>query len=192
MKNTNGLIIGSGFAASVFAFGITSGMISFKDASIASLVGIPAALISHNATDSKAQKRVRESDSKLSKALRELDTAKQSVSKLEDLENKSYYLDLSLEETKKALDLAVVEHEKAYKLNQVMREEKGVLAGQVAAFKSEIEQLQLEIEEWEEQFSDHVEVAADANTCELSNSTIPTAGSSRLYFQTGRAITHRL
>jgi hypothetical protein len=192
MKNTNGLIIGSGFAASVFAFGITSGMISFKDASIASLVCIPAALISHIATDSKAKKRVRESDSKLSKALRDLDIAKQNVSKLEDLENKVYYLNLSLEETKKALDLAVVEHEKAYKLNQVMREEKGVLAGQVAAFKSEIEQLQLEIEEWEEQFSDHVEVAADANTCELSNSTIPTAGSSRLYFQTGRAITHRL
>jgi len=192
MKNTNGLIIGSGFAASVFAFGITLGMISFKDASIASLVCIPAALISHIATDSKAKKRVRESDSKLSKALRDLDIAKQNVSKLEDLENKVYYLNLSLEETKKALDLAVVEHEKAYKLNQVMREEKGVLAGQVAAFKSEIEQLQLEIEEWEEQFSDHVEVAADANTCELSNSTIPTAGSSRLYFQTGRAITHRL
>jgi chromosome segregation ATPase len=90
-----------------------------------------------------------------------LDTAKQSVSKLEDLENKVYYLNLSLEETKKALDLAVVEHEKAYKLNQVMREEKGILAGQVAAFKSEIEQLQDEIEEWEEQFSDRVELAAD-------------------------------
>src|SRR4028118_1257823 len=162
MKNNNGLIIGSGFAASLLAFGVTSGVITLKDASIASLLAAPAALITHIVTDSKAQKRVRESDSKLSKALRELDTAKQSVSKLEDLENKSYYLDLSLEETKKALDLAVVDHEKAYKLNQVMREEKGVLAGQVAAFKSETEQLQLEIEEWEEQFSDRVELAADA------------------------------
>jgi hypothetical protein len=43
-----------------------------------------------------------------------------------------------------------------------MREEKGILAGQVAAYKSEIEQLQDEIQEWEEQFSDRVEVAADA------------------------------
>jgi hypothetical protein len=162
MKNNNGLIIGSGFAASLLAFGVTSGVITFKDASIASLLAAPAALITHIVTDSKAQKRVRELDSKLSKALRNLETAQQSVSKLEDLENKVYYLNLSLEETKKALDLAVVEHEKAYKLNQVMREEKGVLAGQVAAFKSEIEQLQLEIEEWEEQFSDRVEVAADA------------------------------
>ena len=162
MKNNNGLLIGSGFAASLLAFGVTSGVISFKDASIASLLAAPAALITHVVTDSKAQKRVRELDSKLSKALRDLDIAKQNVSKLEDLENKVYYLNLSLEETKKALDLAVVEHEKAYKLNQVMREEKGVLAGQVAAFKSEIEQLQLEIEEWEEQFSDRVEVAADA------------------------------
>jgi len=162
MKNNNGLLIGSGFAASLLAFGVTSGVITFKDASIASLLAAPAALITHIATDSKAQKAVRESDSKLSKALRELDTAKQSVSKLEDLENKVYYLNLSLEETKKALDLAVVEHEKAYKLNQVMREEKGILAEQVAAFKSEIEQLQDEIEEWEEQFSDRVELAADA------------------------------
>jgi chromosome segregation ATPase len=162
MKNNNGLIIGSGFAASLLAFGVTSGVITFKDASIASLLAAPAALITHIATDSKAQKAVRESDSKLSKALRELDTAKQSVGKLQDLENKVYYLNLSLDETKKALDLAVATHEKAYKLNQVMREEKGVLAGQVAAFKSEIEQLQLEIEEWEEQFSDRVELAADA------------------------------
>jgi len=43
-----------------------------------------------------------------------------------------------------------------------MREEKGILARQVAALKSEIEQLQDEVEEWEEQFSDRVEVAADA------------------------------
>ncbi|HEY9821024.1 MAG TPA: hypothetical protein V6D35_09645 [Candidatus Sericytochromatia bacterium] len=162
MKNNNGLIIGSGLAASLLAFGVTSGLISLKDASIASLLAAPAALITHIVTDSKAQKAVRESDSKLSKALRDLDTAKQSVNKIQDLENKAYYLNLSLDETKKALDLAVVEHEKAYKLNQVMREEKGVLAGQVAAFKSEIEQLQLEIEEWEEQFSDRVELAADA------------------------------
>jgi len=162
MKNNNGLIIGSGFAASLLAFGVTSGLITFKDASIASLLAAPAALITHVVTDSKAQKRVRESDSKLSKALRELDIAKQSVGKLQDLENKVYYLNLSLEETKKALDLAVVEHEKAYKLNQVMREEKGILAEQVAAFKSKIEQLQLEVEEWEEQFSDRVEIAADA------------------------------
>jgi hypothetical protein len=81
---------------------------------------------------------------------------------LKTWKTKYTYLNLSLEETKKALDLAVVEHEKAYKLNQVMREEKGILAGQVAAFKSEIEQLQDEVEEWEEQFSDRVELAADA------------------------------
>ena len=162
MKNHNGLLIGSGFAASLLAFGITSGVITFKDASIASLLAAPVALITHITTDSKAQKRVRESDSKLSKALRDLDIAKQSANKLQDLENKSYYLNLSLDETKKTLDLALIEYEKAYKLNQVMREEKGILAEQLAAFRSEVEQLQLEIEEWEEQFSDRVELAADA------------------------------
>jgi chromosome segregation ATPase len=162
MKNYNGLIIGSGFAASVFAFGITSGLVSLKDASVASLVGIPAALITHIATDSKNQKRIRESDSKLSKALRDLETTKQSVSKLQDLENKVYYLNLSLDETKKALDLAVVEHEKACNINQVMRQESTALQAQIAIFKSEIEQLQAEIEEWQAQFSDRVELAADA------------------------------
>jgi DNA-directed RNA polymerase subunit RPC12/RpoP len=56
MKSQKGLLIGSSFAASVFAFGIASGAISLKDASIASLVGIPVALISHTVTDSIAQK----------------------------------------------------------------------------------------------------------------------------------------
>ena len=162
MKNYSGLIIGSGFAASVFAFGITSGLITLKDASVASLVGIPVALVTHIATDSKNQKRIRESDSKLSKALRELDTANKNVSRLTELEAQSHYLALNLEETKKALDLAVAEHEKACNINQAMKRESIDLQTQVDTFKSEIEQLQLEIEEWEEQFSDRVEVAADA------------------------------
>jgi hypothetical protein len=162
MKTNNGLLIGSGFAASVFAFGLASGMISLKNASVASLIGIPAALVTHVITDSRNQKQLRESDSKLSKALRDLDTANKSVARLTELETKAHYLSLNLEETKKALDLAVEQHEKAYKLNQVLREESNALETQVAAFKSEIEQLQLEIEEWESQFSDRVEVTADA------------------------------
>lgn len=162
MKTNNGLLIGPGFAASVFAFGLASGMISLKNASVASLIGIPAALVTHVITDSRNQKQLRESDSKLSKALRDLDTANKSVARLTELETKAHYLSLNLEETKKALDLAVEQHEKAYKLNQVLREESNALETQVAAFKSEIEQLQLEIEEWESQFSDRVELAADA------------------------------
>jgi hypothetical protein len=106
MKNYNGLLIGSGFAASVFVFGVTSGMISFKDASIASLVGLPAALISHIVTDSKAQKRVREADSKLSKALRDLDTANKTASNFELCESMRSYLQLELDKTRKAFDLA--------------------------------------------------------------------------------------
>jgi hypothetical protein len=47
MKNNNGLLIGSGFAASLLAFGVTSGLVTFKDASIASLLAAPAALITH-------------------------------------------------------------------------------------------------------------------------------------------------
>jgi hypothetical protein len=162
MKNNNGLLIGSGFAASLLAFGITSGMISLKDASIASLVGFPAALITHVVTDSKAQKRVREADSKLSKALRDLDVANKIVSRLSELESKAHSLALNLEESKEALDLAVDAHKTACNVNQVMKQESTTLQGQVAVFKSEIEQLQLEIEEWEEQFSDRVELAADA------------------------------
>lgn len=162
MKNYNGLLIGSGFAASVFVFGVTSGMISLKTASVASLVGIPAALISHIATDSKNQKRVRESDSKLSKALRELDAANKTANNFEICESMRSHLQFELEKTRKALDLAVDAHKTASNINQAMKQESTALQTQVAAFKSEIEQLQAEIEEWEEQFSDRVEVAADA------------------------------
>lgn len=162
MKNYNGLLIGSGFAASVFVFGLTSGLISVKNASIASLIGIPAALITHIVTDSKNQKQLRESDSKLFIALRDLDAANKSVSRLTELESKAHNLSLSLEETKKALDLAVEQHQKAESINQVLKQESSALEAEVDAFKSEIESLTLEIEEWEEQFSDRVEVAADA------------------------------
>jgi hypothetical protein len=162
MKNNNRFLIGSGFAASVLAFGVTSGVITFKDASIASLLAVPAALISHVATDSKAQKRVREADTKLSKALRDLDTANKGVTRLAELESKIQQLTLNLEETKKALDLAVEAHKTACDVNQAMKVESSALEAQVAAFKSEIKLLQLEIEEWEEQFSDRVEVASDA------------------------------
>jgi hypothetical protein len=161
MKNYNGLLIGSGFAASVFVFGVTSGMISLKDASIASLVGLPAALISHIVTDSKAQKRVREADSKLSKALRDLDSANKTASNFELCESMRSHLQLELDKTRKALDLATEAHKTACNINQVMKQESIALQTQVATFKSEIEQLQLEIEEWVEQFSDRVEVAAD-------------------------------
>lgn len=162
MKNNNGLLIGSGFAASVLAFGVTSGVITFKHASIASLIGLPAALITHVVTDSKAQKRVREADTKLSKALRDLDTANKGITRLTELEEKSANLTLALAETRQALDLAVEAHKTACDVNQAMKVESIALEAQVAAFKSEIELLQLEIEEWEEQFSDRVEVASDA------------------------------
>jgi hypothetical protein len=42
MKNQKGLLVGSGFAASVFAFGIASGLISPKDAAIAHYWQFPA------------------------------------------------------------------------------------------------------------------------------------------------------
>jgi hypothetical protein len=58
MKNHKGLLIGSGFAASVFAFGIASGLISPKDAAIASLLAVPSALTAHIVTESIAQKRI--------------------------------------------------------------------------------------------------------------------------------------
>lgn len=162
MKNYNGLLIGSGFAASVFVFGLTSGLISVKNASVASLVGIPAALITHVITDSKNQKQLRESDSKLSKALRDLNTAKSFANNFEICESMRSHLQLELDKTRKALELALSQHEKACSINQVLKQESSTLEAQVAAFKSEIEHLQLEIEEWEEQFSDRVETAADA------------------------------
>jgi len=59
MKNNSGLLIGSGFAISLVAFGVTSGAITLKDVSIASLLSVPAALIAHMITDSKAQKQLR-------------------------------------------------------------------------------------------------------------------------------------
>lgn len=155
MKLSNGLLIGSGFAASILTFGVTSGLISFKDASIASLIGLPAALISHVATDSKAQTRLRETESKLSKALRDLDTANKSLTRLTELETKSHYLSLNLEETQKALDLAVEQHQKAHDINQALKKQSSALEAQVAAFESEVE-------EWEDEFSDRVEAAADA------------------------------
>jgi hypothetical protein len=71
------------------------------------------------------------------------------------------HLQLELDKTRKALDLALDAHKTASNINQVMKQESIALQTQLATFKSEIEQLQQEVEEWEEQFSDRVEFAAN-------------------------------
>jgi hypothetical protein len=117
MKTQKGLLVGSGFAASVFAFGIASGLISIKDASIASLVGIPAALTAHIVTDSKAQKRINQSEERGKRLARELESALSKTTFLEDIEARSQHLSDELNKVRSALNLALGEHQKASDLN---------------------------------------------------------------------------
>jgi hypothetical protein len=162
MKSQKGLLIGSSFAASVFAFGIASGAISFKDASIASLVGIPAALISHTVTDSIAQKRINQADERVKRLERELESALSKTAFLEDIEARSQHLAEEIDKVRSALDLAIGEHQKASDLNLYLQQTLTTLQADLEASQGRIEELEAECEAWEEEFTDRVESAADA------------------------------
>ncbi len=162
MKTHNGLLIGSGFAASVFAFGIASGAISLKDASIASLVGIPAALISHTLTDSIAQKRINQADERVKRLERELESALSKTAFSEDIEARSQHLAEEIDKVRSALDLAIGEHQKAADFNLYLQQSLSALQADLEASQGKVEELQAECEVWEEEFSDRVESAADA------------------------------
>jgi hypothetical protein len=162
MKSQKGLLIGSSFAASVFAFGIASGAISLKDASIASLVGIPAALISHTVTDSIAQKRINQADEQVKRLERELESALSKTAFLEDIEARSQHLAEEIDKVRSALDLAIGEHQKASDLNLYLQQTLTTLQADLEASQGRIEELEAECEAWEEEFTDRVESAADA------------------------------
>jgi len=117
MKNHKGLLIGSGFAASVFAFGIASGLISPKDAAIASLLAVPSALTAHIVTESIAQKRINQSEERGKRLARELESALSKTTFLEDIEARSQHLSDELNKVRSALNLALGEHQKASDLN---------------------------------------------------------------------------
>jgi hypothetical protein len=162
MKSQKGLLIGSSFAASVFAFGIASGAISFKDASIGSLVGIPAALISHTLTDSIAQKRINQADERVKRLERELESALSKTAFLEDIEARSQHLAIEIDKVRTALNLAIAEHHKVSELNVYLQQSLSALRADLEASQGKVEELQAECEVWEEEFSDRVESAADA------------------------------
>jgi uncharacterized protein (UPF0335 family) len=162
MKTHNGLLIGSGFAASVFAFGIASGAISFKDASIASLVGIPAALISHTLTDSIAQKRINQADERVKRLERELESALSKTAFLEDIEARSQHLAIEIDKVRSALDLAIGKHQKATDFNLYLQQSLSALRADLEASQGKVEELEAECQVWEEEFSDRVSREADA------------------------------
>ncbi len=162
MKTHNSLLIGSGLAASVFAFGIASGAIGFKDASIASLVGIPAALISHTVTDSIAQKRINQSEERVKGLERELEKAMSQTTLREDIEARSQHLAIEIDKVRSALDLAIGEHQKASDLNLYLQQSLSALQADLEASQGRVEELQAECEEWELQFSDRVSTEAEA------------------------------
>jgi len=162
MKNQKGLLIGSGFAASVFVFGITSGLISPKDAAIASLFAVPSALTAHIVTDSIAQKRINQADDRVKGLQKKLDNALSKTDALEELEKNCWNLAKELNMVRSALDLAVGEHQKASDLNLYLQQTLTTLQAELEASQGKVEELQAECEAWEEEFSDRVESAADA------------------------------
>jgi hypothetical protein len=162
MKNHKGLLVGSGFAASVFAFGIASGLISPKDAAIASLFAVPSALTAHIVTDSKAQKRINQADERVTRLQRELATVETKTAFLEDIEARSLHLAEEIDKVRSALDLAIGEHQKASDLNLYLQQTLTTLQAELEATKGKVEELQAECEAWEEEFSDRVSTEAEA------------------------------
>lgn len=160
MSHKTGLIV-LNLAASVAAFGITSGLISAKDAAIASLFAVPSALAAHIIGDSKLQKQINESDERLRKLGIELDVANRNVIKLSEIDSQTRTLLSELNNTREALDFATEQHQKAYDLSSHLQQALTALEGQETTSKALIESLQDEVEEWESEFSNRVATESD-------------------------------
>jgi predicted nucleic acid-binding Zn-ribbon protein len=141
------------FCASVFAFGIASGLISPKDAAIASLLAVPSALTAHIVTDSIAQKRINQADDRVKGLQKKLDNALSKTDALEELEKNCWNLAKELNMVRSALDLAVGEHQKASDLNLYLQQSLTTLQAELEASQGKVEELQAECEAWEEEFS---------------------------------------
>ena len=162
MKDKTSVIVGSATLGLLAGFGVVTGAVNFKTVSIAALLAMPTAFVTHLVSDSVAQKRINQAEERVKEIERSLCSAVSKNAFLEDVEARSLHLTEELDKVRAALQLAVGEHQKASDLNLYLQQSLSALQADLEASSGRVEELQAECEAWEEEFSDRVESAADA------------------------------
>jgi len=162
VKNQTSVIVGSATLGLLAGFGVITGAVNFKTVSIAGMLALPTAFVTHLISDTQATKRINQSEERVKGLERELEKAMSQATFLEDIEARSQHLAIEIDKVRSALDLAIGEHQKASDLNLLLQQSLSALQADLEASQGKVEELQAECEAWEEEFTDRVESAADA------------------------------
>jgi len=157
VKDKTSVIVGSATLGLLAGFGVVTGAVNFKTVSIAALLAMPTAFVTHLVSDSVAQKRINQAEERVKEIERSLCSAVSKNAFLEDVEARSLHLTEELDKVRAALQLAVGEHQKASDLNLYLQQSLSALQADLEASSGRVEELQAECEAWEEEFSDRVE-----------------------------------
>src|SRR4028118_541090 len=156
------VLIGSGVFGLLAGFAVITGSLTIKNITVAGMLALPTAFVSHTVTDSIAQKRINQAEERVKRLDRELESALSKTAFLEDIEARSQHLAEEIDKVRSALDLAIGEHQKASDLNLYLQQTLTTLQADLESSQGKVEELEAECQVWEEEFSDRVESAADA------------------------------
>jgi hypothetical protein len=120
MKDRTSVLIGSGVFGLLAGFAVMTGSLTIKNITVAGMLALPTAFVTHLVSDSVAQKRINQAEERVKKIERSLCSAVSKNAFLEDVEARSLHLTEELNKVRAALQLALGEHQKASELNQYL------------------------------------------------------------------------
>jgi hypothetical protein len=162
VKDKSSVVIGSGVFGLLAGFAVITGSLTLKNITVAGMLALPTAFVSHLVTDSIAQKRINKAEEKTKKLERALEKAISQTVLREDIEARSQHLALEIDKVRSALNLAIGEHQLASDLNLYLQQSLSTLQAELEASQAHVEELEAECQVWEEEFSDRVSVEVDA------------------------------
>ena len=156
------VLIGSGAFVLLAGVAVMTGSLTIKNITVAGVLALPTAFVTHLVSDTQATKRINQSEERVNGLEKELKSALSKTASLGDIEIRSQHLSEELNKVRSALNLATAEHQKASELNLYLQQSLNALQADKEASQERIEELQAECEAWEAEFSDRVLREADA------------------------------
>src|SRR4028119_2189620 len=156
------VLIGGGVFGLVAGFTLWTGLVKPETALAGALLAVPTVFVTHLVADTQATKRVNEADENINNLQRELRLAANTKALLETTQAEVLRLSEELTKVRSALKATLGEHQLASDLNLYLQESLTTLTSDLEASRGRIEELEAEVEEWEEGFSDHVAREAEA------------------------------
>jgi hypothetical protein len=162
MKDKSSVLIGSGVFGLLAGFAVMTGSLNLKNITVGALLALPAVFVTHLVADTQATKQVNEANEKVEKLESQLRLAASTKALLETTQAEVLRLSEELTKIRSALKSTLAEHQQASALNLHLQESLTTLTSDLEASRGRIEELEAEVEEWEQGFSDRVATEAEA------------------------------